>query len=275
MPYQIHIIFNCEEEERLTKPIIDNSPDKVYYFKAYIKETGQTDVNVAFYERNVKSLKDQIPELVIKDKIVDYTDYIETIQELSKIIRKERERDSECQIYINVSSGSKITSLAAVEASKLWDCEIYYVYSSYYDPLGPAKNQPMHKGKVIIKTPTTFPIRQPKRQYLRILNLIGEMIEDKYRNKEYNKKKRKYLFKKYVIDKLYDEGLLKLQRKNKDPRKLTSSLYMKGTKYFNHLEKELKFIKISDDKRNKKIFLTKKGQDILDIFKYSGVSNNR
>ncbi len=43
---------------------------------------------------------------------------------------------------------------------------------------------------------------------------------------------------------------------------------MKSTKFLEPLVNEMKYIKISDDKRNKKVYLTEVGKDILKIFKF-------
>ncbi|KKK54712.1 hypothetical protein LCGC14_3081930, partial [marine sediment metagenome] len=43
---QIHIVFNCEEEDRITKPIIENLPSKLYIFTAFIKKTQEKDLNI-------------------------------------------------------------------------------------------------------------------------------------------------------------------------------------------------------------------------------------
>ncbi|MBN1216328.1 MAG: hypothetical protein JXA99_12915 [Candidatus Lokiarchaeota archaeon] len=39
-------------------------------------------------------------------------------------------------------------------------------------------------------------------------------------------------------------------------------------RFLKPLESELKYIEISDDKRNKKIVITEKGRVVLNIFKY-------
>lgn len=43
---------------------------------------------------------------------------------------------------------------------------------------------------------------------------------------------------------------------------------MKSNKFLEPLVYEMKYIKISDDKRNKKVYLTEIGKDILKIFKF-------
>lgn len=262
---QIHIVFNSPETKRITEPLISHPPSILYYFTAFIKDTGQKDENINYLEENIEFLNEKLPQLDIVQKEVDYTNYIEVIQEISKIIKKEREENANCEIYINVGSGSKVTAIASIEASELWDCEIYYVYSTKYDPKGQG---PEHKGEILIKEPLTFPIKKPKEIYINILKLIDKMINIRYNGKDYDKSKKKYIYKKNLVDKLYEEEILSLQSKNKDKRKLQASKYMKSKKYLNRLESDLNYINISDDKRNKKIYLTKTGKEVLNIFKF-------
>lgn len=262
---QIHITFNSQEDKRITKPIIENPPNKLYYFTAYIKKTQQKDVNLDFYKKNVKLLKEKIPSLEIIQKQADYTNYIEIIQEISKIIKFERDINNNCNIFINVSSGSKMTSIASIEASKLWECDIYYLYSSMYDPHGEG---PRHSGKFHIIRPITFPINKPDERYVELLKLITQLIKKRYKNKDYNAKTKKFVYMKNLINELELNGLIELDRENENPSYRKSALYMKARNILNPLIKDLKYIELTDDKRNKKVFLTDRGKDILDIFKF-------
>ena len=262
---QIHITFNCEEEERITKPIIDNPPNKLYIFTAFIKKSQEKDINMQFYEKNIKLLKEKIPLLEIITKEVDYTDYIEIVQELSKIIKTEREENVNCKIFINVSTGSKMASLASAESSKLWDCELYYVHSSEYDPYGEG---PKHKGEFYIFKPITFPIEKPKEIFIRTLKLIENLINRKYQDKIYDKTKEKFIYMKYLIHGLEEKRYIELDSKHKEPSSFKSALYMKSRNFLGPIVNELKYIKISDDKRNKKVYLTPIGNDVLKIFKF-------
>ncbi len=263
---QIHIVYNSRENARITEPLLIHQPHKVYYFTAIIRETGQKDVNLSYFEENCKLLEKTLPNLKIIPKELDYTNYLEIIQELSKIIKKEREENPHSEIYINVSSGSKITAIASIEAGNLWDCNIYYVYSTEYNP---SIEGPEHKGEMIIKTPMTFPIKKPKEIYIKILRLIHRLIEERYKDKKFDKNTPKFIYKKDLISKLFERKLITLQKKNKNERKLQASKYMKSQKYIDALKRELRYIKISNDKRNKKVFLTDFGKEVLEIFKYS------
>ncbi len=263
-PRQIHVVFNSAEDRRITEPILNHSPNKVYYFTASIKSTGQKDEHMDFFIKNKELFKNKLPNLQIIHQEIDYTEYIDIIQELSKIIKNEREEDPRCQIYFNVGSGSKMTALAAAEASKLWDCETYYMYSSHYDP----KALPRHSGEMFIKRPLVFPIKKPKKVFIKVLKIINNMIEKKYKNKDFEED-YKFIYKKDLLDTLIEKDVIKLNRKNEDYRKERSSYYAKLNKrYLDPISKDLIYIKISDDKRNKKIYLTPIGEEILNIFKY-------
>lgn len=262
---QVHVVFNSDEDSRITKPIINANPNKLYYFKAYIKATDQGDQNIEFYESNIKEFREKLPNLEIVEKTIDYTDYIEIIQELSKIIKNERANDPECKIYFNVGSGSKMTSLACSEAAKLWKCKIYYVHSTLYDPRGSGG---AHKGKIIVKEPITFPIQKPDKEVIEMLKCLENSITERYEKKDINPD-QKFIYKKELVDILEEKGFLNIESKNKNPRKYRSSLYMS----FNHrvadkLEEEFNYIRISDDKRNQKVFITDTGEQILKIFRY-------
>jgi len=261
---RIHIVFNSAEERRITEPIIVHDPDRLYYFTAHIKSTGQSDEHMDFFENNTNFLKEKIPKMEIIQKAVDYADYIEIIQELSKIIKKEREKNITSEILVNISSGSKITALASTEASMIWNCKTYYVHSTHYNPL----LGPRHDGEMIIFKPVMFPIQKPRKNLIDVLKIIDEMIENKYK-KKISACSTKFIYKKDLKNILLEKGYIALKKRNENPRNMASSHYMKlNHAYLNPLSLELKCIEISDDKRNKKIYLTPTGKNMLEIFKY-------
>ncbi len=263
---QIHITFNCREDERIISPILKHRPNKLYYFTAFIKKTKQKDANMSFYKKNVEKLNFQLPNLEIITKEIDYSEYIEIIQELSKIIKIEREHNNTCQIYLNASTGSKMTSLASVEASKLWNCKVYYLFAEEYDP---ESNGALHKGKMYLIEPITFPIQKPQEIYIVTIRIIANLIDKKYKDKDIGVSSQKFIYQKDLVNELEILGYLNVENRTDDKNKRKSSLYMRAKhNYLQPLENELKYIKISKDKRNKKIFLTKSGKDVLEIFRY-------
>ncbi|TFG21540.1 MAG: hypothetical protein EU529_13330 [Promethearchaeota archaeon] len=172
---QIHITFNSREDYRILTPILNQIPHKLYYFTAEIKSTGQKDEHLDFFNKNSSFLKEKIPNLIIIQKEVDYTDYIEIIQELSKIIKKEKGTNPNCEFFINIGTGSKITAIASTEAARLWNCKALYVHSTKYDPLTKGAR---HKGEMIIKYPPIFPAQKPMKKLIKVLKIIDNAIKE-------------------------------------------------------------------------------------------------
>jgi len=265
----IHIVFNAKETLRITEPLLKNPPHKLYYFTAYIQKTKQNDQNLDFYEKNTSVIKEHIPNIEIIHKEIDYVDYMAIIQELSKIVKDEREQNPHATIYINISTGSKITAIASIEAAKIWNLEYYYVYSTDYDPYDEG---PLHKGEIIIEKPPSFPTQRPEKEHIQTLKLIYEMIQNRYIKKNLSKNEQqelpKFVFLKDVIQKLQSTGIVDLESKHKDLERRKSALYMKVRDFLNPLANHLGYIDISGDKRNKRITITKKGNELIEIFRY-------
>jgi len=261
---QIHIVFNTNEEDRITKPILDNPPHKLYYFTADIQKTNQKDENLKYFQKNTTLLKERLPHLEIIQKEVDYINYIEVLQKLSKIVKKERKLNPNCKIYINIGSGSKITAIASIEASKLWTLEYYYAYAKKYDPSGKGAR---HKGEIFIDKPITFPIQKPDLLHIRILKLIKELIEERQASKDIEIE-NPYIPYKTLIRELFERKYLILSKKNQDYEKIKSAQYVMAQHHLERLQYHLKFINISNERKNKKVYLTLEGEEVVKIFKY-------
>ncbi len=258
----VHIVFNCRETDRLTSNILGNHPDVVYFFTAYIKATGQKDIYMDFYKKNKEILQKSIPSLRIITKELDYTNNIEIIQEISKVIKFERELNPNVSIHINVGTGSKITAIASYTASQLWNCNMHYLHSEKYDP---EHEGPAHKGKIITTDLTIFPIIRPKKNLILCIRLLADYFE----KSRLCDKNDKFIYYKELVELLYNQGILIIKNKNSDERKFQQAKYMTAMKrYFIPLENKWDFIKVSDNSRNKKVYLSKKGKDIAEMFKY-------
>jgi len=78
-----------------------------------------------------------------------------------------------------------------------------------------------------------------------------------------------FIYKKELIQILRDKGYLMLKSIHFNLRFQLSSYYSKIDKNFlETLKNELNYIRISEDKKNKKVFITEKGDIVLKIFKY-------
>ncbi|MHA1766622.1 MAG: DUF6293 family protein, partial [Promethearchaeota archaeon] len=145
------------------------------------------------------------------------------------------------------------------------NCKIIYVFSTKYSP---TPEGPRHEGQMIIIEPNLFPLQKPKEIFLKTLKIIEEAIHEKYKDK-ITLPPQKFIYKKNLIDLLIEKNILKLEKKHADPRKRRASYYMKINQILlKPMAKQLNYLKISKDKRNKKIFITEEGKTILEIFKY-------
>jgi CRISPR/Cas system-associated protein Csm6 len=64
-------------------------------------------------------------------------DLFDCLQTCKKIIREEEEQDGKnIHIYINVSTGSKVSSIAGTLACMIWKGTPYYAHIDYNDKKG-------------------------------------------------------------------------------------------------------------------------------------------
>lgn len=261
---QIHIVFNCDENDRITIPLLNNPPNKIYYFTFFRHKTGQKDKYMSFYDENVELLSKKLPHLEIITTEVDYVEYISCIQEISKIIKNEREKNPNCNIFINASTGSKMTALASVEAAKLWDCKFYYVYGSDYNP---SSEGPRQIGEMYIIEPVTFPIKKPELIYLEILKTIRKIIKEKYAKQKKDEIKEKFTDLKHLAKELEKLGIIELKKRHRESAFRYSALSQKCRRNLTVLE-ELECIRIIKGRKTIKIILSETGKKILEIFKF-------
>src|SRR3989338_10226972 len=127
---RIHIAPVGFEIDRVTSPLIENKADRVYLFAH--KPDG---ADAKPYVKEVKRilLKTKISD--IKMVYIDMWDIYDALRNIRKIIELERDNN----IYINVSTGSKITAIAGVMAAMMFRengdyIQPYYVRVKKYLP---------------------------------------------------------------------------------------------------------------------------------------------
>ncbi|GAB4309912.1 MAG: hypothetical protein Kow0069_09630 [Promethearchaeota archaeon] len=248
---RVHVVFNDRELERITDFVIRGNADRVYYFK--FQKGDVPDANLHFWKINHEVLRKQLPRAKIIDLDVDYTDYFQIIQELSKIIREERERNPKTQIFINLGPGSKVCTIASMDAANLWGAETYYVYSDDYDSNRP-EGEPYHKGEMKSYRMPRFPITRPGKRMIKILKIIGEGGE-------------RGVLKKELIERLKQKGLLSVTVRPGGNEK--AALYMAlNNGVLRPLRENWNAVEVTPQRRNQRVRLTQVGEDMVRVFRY-------
>lgn len=247
---RIHIAFQGKEIDRIAEPIIQNKGDKTYIF---IFRDEKTEKFYKQYEAIKQKLeKNKIVTFPIPAEIHDYNN---VIQNISQIIKIERERESACEIFINISVGTKITAIAGMDACRIWKCKPYYVLPEEYLP--EENEEQLSRGIKNIFSPPQFEIVKPEENLIQALKILAS--------------KKNGMYKKDFKKRLEEKKLLTILKKYEDPRdpKKKSAEYMAlNQQYIIPLKQTWKYIEESNEKRNKKIIITQTGLEILEIFKY-------
>lgn len=190
---------------------------------------------------------------------IDLHNYTNIIQNVSLIIKNERESNFETKFFVNLSVGTKITAIAAMDACRFWDCTPYYVIGEHYIPEKAIskKTQALSYGKMEIFIPPVFQLLKPESPLIEALKIVAE--------------KKTGIYKKDFRKKLLAKNLLTIQKNYEfanDPKKLSAEYMAMNQQYIYPLRDTWNYIQISDAKRNQKITLTELGEETVQIFKY-------
>jgi CRISPR locus-related DNA-binding protein len=161
---RIHIAPVGFKVNRVTEPIIRERADKVYL----ITHSNQ-DKAIPYLEKILKTLKKE-KYLQIQKKYTNIWDFFECLRTYKQIIREEHDRG---HIYINISTGSKITSISGMFACMVWSCTPYYAHIDY-DNLkkDPADGLPQEKVEVIDELPV-YSLNKPRAESLTLLQILN------------------------------------------------------------------------------------------------------
>lgn len=157
---RVHIAPIGFEYRRVTKPLIDMRADKVYLIKH-----KNNDKAANFYTQIEKELAQRYKHIQIEDVLLDIWDLYECIGGFRKIILQEEEN----QVYVNVSTGTKITAIAGMLSCMLWNAQPYYA------PIFYVNRTPMVNTSEHVSDPKTFPaysINKPRSEFMQILDML-------------------------------------------------------------------------------------------------------
>jgi len=238
---RIHIVPIGYEIDRIVQPLIEKKADKVYL----ITQGPEGDKAKPFLDLIKKKLEKKNISFIVKEIEIKKLD--KQLNLMRKIIFNEEIH----QIYINVSSGSKISTVAGMMAAMMFKSDKryvvpYYVEPETYDSVEIAKEykenlKPFSMGVEKIFELPNYKVYLPDEELTKLLIFI-------YDNKDNITKK-----------KILTEFMPKISTEVRD--------YMKLRRQFlDKLEYEWKLIE-TQNKKNSQIKLKKNALDLIKFLK--------
>ncbi|WP_139231273.1 HFX_2341 family transcriptional regulator domain-containing protein [Halostagnicola kamekurae] len=229
------------EKARVKEPIYQFNADKV----VLIRQDSSTD-----YETDYQ--RDLISELEDNDRIeldtleCDFFDLESSLRVLTSAIREHEDHD----VYVNASTGSKITAIAAVIACQNLGATPFYVRPEYRNDDGHLEppEEPLVSEVGEITDIPVFSLQSPSMNQLLVLSYLAE--EDGATKKELIEFGKSQEFDFIVNSKTTsEEGLYKLLETH-----IIDPLQSKS------------FISVKKDGRTKRVYLADHGKEALQIF---------
>ncbi len=161
VPARVHIMPVGYEYERIVEPAEEFRADKVVLLGH--EKDAKGDPGVEKLEESLHTLENNNIEVISQE--CDIFDLYSSMSAIAEIIT-EHEGD---EVYVNVSTGSKVTAIAGMITSMVLECTPYYVR---------AKNYSKEPEDIVETTELpTYPIDAPYADQVNVMNFIEIMSE--------------------------------------------------------------------------------------------------
>lgn len=232
LPQRVHIAPVGYETERIISPALDHNINKIVLLAHGNRTTKSKNcLGIVQTELSRENIDFQI-------KNCDFFDLDSSLWAMAEAIKKYGRDD----VFINLSTGSKITAIAGMIACMASNAHPFYVPAEEYT------GETISKGAAEPIDIPTYAMKVPDEQFIQVLEFIdsndevikGDIVEftqDFPLLSGYNRKKLTDMYgpvKEHIIEPLLEGEYIKEQRHGKD-----------------HY-----------------LFLTERGEDTLDIFRY-------
>lgn len=107
---------------------------------------------------------------------MDIWDLFDCLQTYKKIIKEEEKGGKNTHIYVNVSTGNKVSSVAGTMACMIWKGTPYYAHMEYNGKKDPIDGLPDEDVTTIDEIPV-YSINKPKPESLAILKILENAKE--------------------------------------------------------------------------------------------------
>lgn len=236
---RIHIAPVGFEFRRVTAPLTEMRADK-----AYLVTYGKDDEATGFFSKIKSELEQNYKHIAVEEVFLDMWDLYVCIEEFRAIILKEKGS----QVYVNVSTGTKITAIAGMLSCMLWEAIPYYAPVSYVN--SKARSLPSELVRES-KTLPAYGIKKPKPEWMRILDLLNS------RNGTMRKSE--------IICSLEDINILRKTGHEGD--ELTGpAKHSRLRALLDPMELEWKYVRVRSSGRRSEVTITEQGKSALRIF---------
>lgn len=251
-PRRVHIAPVGYDIDRVVVPLEKMAADRVWLIK---EKNEKEDKGLEFLQKIKDRLERELPLCNVKEKPCDLIN--RDLYDILRAYREIIECESENHIFINVSTGTKIHSIAGMLVSMIFkeenkDISPYYVIPENYNDKTES-GRPLVTGcKEIFPIPS-YKIEKPRDDLIAVLKIISELTEKNTR-----------LTKNVLIEELDKDHYLELQNKGDRSKQDTKSAKYRALdrKYIQPLV-DWDFIEIMGEGKRKEIHLTQEGRNIL------------
>jgi hypothetical protein len=244
---RVHIATVGFQVRRITEPLIREKADKVY-----LLTRSHDDKATAYLDKVMKILRKE-RYLQIEKRAMDLWDLFDCLQTYKKIIKEEEEKGGKnTHIYINVSTGSKISSVAGTMACMIWKGTPYYAHIEYNDKKDPTDGLPDEDVTTIDEIPV-YSINKPKPESIAVLKILDSMKEGA---------RPKMMKKGKLIEELEEAGIIdkdaSIGAKHSKLKGLLNSISIAGS--------DNPLVEVEYKGKQSNVILTTQGESTLKIF---------
>jgi hypothetical protein len=240
---RVHISPVGFDFHRVTEPLIKKQADKVYFVTF-----RKGDPAEKFLQAVLGELRSKYGHIEDKYVYVDMWNYYDCVEKYRQIILEENEKGN--HVYVNVSTGTKITAMVGMIACMLWGATPYYARVSYLK-----NKEPEVPLSEFVQEPEELPvydILQPKHEILVVLTLL-EKAGGKMRKAE-------------IIQELQKVGLIRAIDPSTKTDFSPTAKHSQLRAIIDPMESEWKYVRVEARGRRSDVFLTDQGKTALRIF---------
>jgi predicted transcriptional regulator len=125
----VHVVpIGLDSPERFMEGFTKFSTSKVIFLMGM----KQTDIELEAIKIKEEVKKGIGKHVIVEEYNANLFSFSDCIRELAKLITREKQKDEEKLVYINISSSTKVMTQAAYMAASLFSARIYYVPAEKY-----------------------------------------------------------------------------------------------------------------------------------------------